>query len=522
MNKKLLLAVFTLINAISVFSQWNQTLGPGGGLTTTLFAKGDTLFAGNFEHNTLNNTNPDAGTLYRSTNHAKRWSKDSTGFYGVPNAFTNNGNTVFVSTSTDGIFRSLNNGSTWSSLSGTNAFSPGKLLTVNGIIYVGSNTTKGVLKSSDNGNSFVNVSAGLPANSRVISMGAVGSTLFVGVIPFSGPGTDIYRSTNNGASWQAESNGISDPVVSSFTTNSIKLFAVAGGSIYYTTDLGNNWNLSNTFVYGRADQIISTGDTLYTSVFINDGVFFGWKIFRSFDNGSSWAESGPGIPPTEEPFTFVSIGKEIYAGLGAYGSVYKTLNAGATWLPANTGLPNVDVKTIFISGSNLFAGSLSNASVHISTNGGSVWKPKGNGLPYTIRLVKAFTQNANYLFAGMDNYGVYRSSDNGNNWESAANGLSTFGLYVNALTTKDSYVFAGTYDGVWRTSNNGNNWTLASPVAGSGHPQINTITTLGNYIFAGTPVNGAFRSADNGATWQSINNGISSFSPIYSIIVRGT
>lgn len=195
MNKKLPVTIFALINAISVFSQWHQTLGPGGGLTTALYAKGDTLFAGNFEHYTLTNTNPDAGTLYRSTNHAKTWSKDSTGFHGVPNAFTNNGNTVFVCTVSDGIFRSLNSGSTWSSLSGTYALAPGKILTVNGIIYVGSSTIKGVSKSTDNGNSFVNISAGLPANSRVISMGAVGSTLFVGVIPFSGPGTDIYRST---------------------------------------------------------------------------------------------------------------------------------------------------------------------------------------------------------------------------------------------------------------------------------------------------------------------------------------
>lgn len=161
------------------------------------------------------------------------------------------------------------------------------------------------------------------------------------------------------------------------------MFAVAGGSIYYTTDLGNNWNLSNTGITGRSDQIISTGDALYTSVFINDGIFFGWKIFRSFDNGNSWAESGPGIPASEDPFELAAIGKEVYAGLGDYGSVYKTLNAGATWLPANIGLPNVDVQTIFVSGSNLFAGSLSNASIHISTNGGSVWNPKGNGLPST-------------------------------------------------------------------------------------------------------------------------------------------
>lgn len=147
---RFLYVVLLICSNYSTFAQWQQTLGPASGVSTALYAKGDTLFAGNFEHYyTLANTNPKAGTLYRSLDHGQRWFRDSTGFYGVPNAFAHNGSTVFVSTSTDGIFRSLDNGSTWSSLQGTNALSPEKLLYVNGILYVG-RVIDGVSLSTDN------------------------------------------------------------------------------------------------------------------------------------------------------------------------------------------------------------------------------------------------------------------------------------------------------------------------------------------------------------------------------------
>lgn len=218
--KRFLYVVLLICSSYSIFAQWQQTSGPGGGLTTALYAKGDTLFAGNFEHFTLTNPEPKAGTLFRSTDHAQRWFKDSTGFHGIPNSFTNNGSSVFVSTSTDGIFRSLNNGSTWTALSGTNALSPVKLLTVNGIVYVG-RTLSGVSKSTDNGNTFINASSGLPVNNSpsVSAMGAVGNTIFIGVTTYTGADAGIYRSTNSGTSWQLSNGSLSKPFVTSFTTN---------------------------------------------------------------------------------------------------------------------------------------------------------------------------------------------------------------------------------------------------------------------------------------------------------------
>ena len=124
-------------------TQWQQTSGPGGGVTTALHANGNMLFAGNFEHFSISNTDPDAGTLYRSTDHGQHWTPANTGFTGVPIAFANNATSLFVATRTDGIFRSMDDGGTWTALAGTNTLSPNKLLYANGVLYVGSGVTGG-------------------------------------------------------------------------------------------------------------------------------------------------------------------------------------------------------------------------------------------------------------------------------------------------------------------------------------------------------------------------------------------
>lgn len=515
--------IFLLITFLSpgfLNAQWKKTLGPAGGYAVALYAKGDTLFAGNFEHFTLASAIANAGTLYRSLDKGAHWYRDSTGFQGVPNSFTHNGSSVFVSTQTDGIFRSLDNGSTWKSLPNTNLFNPTHLLTVNGIMYVGGSPFKGMQKSTNNGNSFQTINSGLPASPSIGAIGAVGNTIFISVVDEFGHSAGVFKSTNQGANWVPANGNLGTPFAQSFATNGNKLFAVFNTSelsVWASTDLGKTWQPSNAGITGAGYQIFSLGDTLYTTAFVPGA----WNVYRSINNGASWSYAGNGIPTSEEPIAFAAIGKDIYAALEVYGSVYKNPNAGINWSAANIGLANVDTRTIFQSGNKLFAGSLSNASVHVSADGGNTWKPSGNGMPSTYRIVKTFTQNSNYLFAGMDYFGVYRSSDNGKNWEAAANGLGAFGLYVNSLTIKGNFVFAATYNDVYKSSNNGTTWTKTTPVFGSSR-EVKTIVAKGNYLFAGVEsYYGVFRSADNGSSWQEVNTGFPTLIGIHQLIVRG-
>gem|GEM_PF-2235459 len=515
---KIFPGIIILLISLSSFSQWQQTLGPGGGWSTGLFAKGDTLYTGNYSEDAWFHIGPPHGTIYRSTNHGQLWLRDSTGFYGKAITFTGMGNKVFVGTLTDGIFRSDDNGNTWKNLAGSNNTSPNKILAVNGILFVGS-STDGVYRSTDNGNTFTHAASGLPRFSRVEAIGAFGNAIFVGVTSINGNG--VYRSTNNGASWKPVNNGFSTGIfeyefkIGGFASLGNKLFATIQDTVRVTSDLGEHWTVSNTGIQGAANKIVVAGTSIYVSALAT-----GWSIYKSTNNGVTWSITGPGIPGTEAPFELVSIGNEVYAGLGYYGSVFRTMNQGASWEPANIGLPNLDTYNIFSSGNNLFAASLSNPGVHKSTDGGNTWMPSGKGLPADFKITKAITQNANYLFAGMELYGVYRSSDGGANWQSATNGLTTFGMFINSLTINGNVVFAGTYDGVFRSANNGNSWVAASPVVMGSRPEIKAVASLNGYVFAATPTNGIFRSSDNGTTWTGVNNGLHT-SEIYALTIRG-
>ena len=259
--------------------------------------------------------------------------------------------------------------------------------------------------------------------SEILAMANIGTTLFVGVS--SNNGTGVYRSTDGGANWQAVNNGLGTAPIRDIVVKDATLFATKEDGVYTSTNLGTSWTLANTGISGQPEALHVAGDgALYVNVLAAD--FTGRSVYRSIDNGASWSPTGPGMPISEGVFAFASIGAEVYAGLGYYGSVYRTIDAGASWQPSNIGLPEVDVKTIFRSGSNLFSGSLSNPGVHLSTDGGNTWLPSGNGLPFAFKIVSAFAQNSGYLFAAVDGAGTYRSSDNGANWEPANNGLTPF------------------------------------------------------------------------------------------------
>src|SRR5205085_7399400 len=56
---------------------------------------------------------------------------------------------------------------------------------------------------------------------------------------------------------------------------------------------------------------------------------------------------------------------------------------------------------------------------------------------------------------------------------------------------------------------------------GPGGTQVNVIRKNNNFVYAGTESKGVFRSSDNGASWQMINNGIANDVKINDILLYG-
>ena len=111
---------------------------------------------------------------------------------------------------------------------------------VSGHIFVGTQGG-GIFRSTDNGETWTGVNSGLTAtNVRAL---AISPTDHI----FAGTFGGVFRSTDNGDSWTSVKNGLEFPFVISLSINSDgDIFAgtFEGGGVYRSTDDGDNWTLS--------------------------------------------------------------------------------------------------------------------------------------------------------------------------------------------------------------------------------------------------------------------------------------
>jgi hypothetical protein len=132
------------------------------------------------------------------------------------------------------------------------------------------------LRSNDNATSWSVVSTGLPLGPYFLSFGAMGSTLFATVFQVSGPPfvlKGVYRSTNNGDSWSPS--GFANEGAYGFAFWGPYVFTVHEGSIFTSTDEGQNWSELNPALAGISNYGIQVaGEYLFASA-ASDGI---WRL----------------------------------------------------------------------------------------------------------------------------------------------------------------------------------------------------------------------------------------------------
>lgn len=172
----------------------------------------------------------------------------------------------------------------------------------------------------------------------------------------------------------------------------------------------------------------------------------------------------------------------------------------AQWQQLN-GPFDVDISSVGANGNHIFAGTLGDG-LYVSYDNGQTWS-LADGVP-DYKYISAIAKSDEYIFAG-----EYRSTDNGISWGIMENGFQP--CCITSLAASGSKVLAGAfnYNGVRISNDYGQTWT--APVSGApGDETINTVAISGNNLFAGVEMFGAFLSTDNGAHWDTINNGLTS------------
>jgi len=383
-----------------------------------------------------------------------------------------------------------------------------------GDVFAGHNES-GIYRSSDNGTSWTAVNNGL-ANGAVNAL-AINSSgdLFAGT--FGG----VFHSNDNGATWTAVNTNLTNTRVRGLAINSAdSILAATEGGVFISKDNGKTWRPVNSGLTNLFVQALMINNT-------TGDIFAGTTtgFFLSSNNGGAWRAFNPGLSPSLPSIRALAINGQGHVFAGTNNGVYRLLSTTASWTPINTGLTNFFIPSIYVhSNGEIFAGS-EGSGIFRSSDNGNNWSTANVGLG--VMVVQAFARNASgNIFAGTTG-GVFHSAIGGASlsWTEVNNGMLTAKVSALAIDESTSYIFAGTTAGrVFRTKDEGTSWTLVS--TGLPNDAVQSINALAinpasGDLFAGTGNAGMYRSSNDGNTWTRINLGLAE-SNILSLAINAS
>ncbi len=524
---------------------WTQTNGPYGGAIMALHATPEgILFAGAVE-----------GGIFRSTDGGETWVHANNGLRVYENnmlptvfALAQKGNTLYAGTGGD-LFYSTNGGDSWQQLTwirkdrGIDA-----VAFIGDTLYIG-RPEKGVFRSDDDGESWTPINDGLIYRD-IRRLMVSGRTLFAKT-PHS-----MFRLKAGENSW-TKLTAVSKKIVSFAISENSLYAATADGGLFRSTDIGNFWrSIKSELMQHFSGELAAVGNTVF---YIGSGSPDG-RVFRSTDAGNSWTMFNTGLT-NQTPLSIATLSeKTLYVATDD--GVFRSMDGGESWTKINTGIINTWIDSLVFFRNALY--TITGDGIVKSADGGNSWVAVNDGLVASNGAT--LTVSGGKLYAGTNetNYrwnpstsGIYCLADDGNSWmpiqtkmQSAKNRMYTVDQLVDAGET--FYVIAQMGQGQWlyrwkvgedlwtdlglkdlqwgtlavsgktvyvsanngklfRSFDEGDSWTDVRKNMRNWEQQTGThdLAFVGRTIYVAGPRDGVFRSTDGGETWTSIVAGLS-------------
>jgi photosystem II stability/assembly factor-like uncharacterized protein len=304
----------------------------------------------------------DAG-VFRLNNALHAWAITSNGLNASPvGPVVADGSSVFaVGRNGFGLFRSTDNGNTWTSFADTMHYHFNQLGIRKSCVIAQTDgpaqpvEPKDVLKSTDNGNTWMFMEKTL---GNAI---AINDTYIFNGSSYSSGG--VLRCPLDSLAWTARREGLPDrfAILTLIADGANVFMGTIRSGIYRSSDNGDHWakistGLSDLDENAAVTALAGSGTTLFagTTALPGWGIQYGYGIFRSTNNGTSWTMANNGLPGVNVS-ALAAHGSIVFASIDTSG-VFLSANNGTTWVRFSTGLPNPYVSSLAANDSFVYAG----------------------------------------------------------------------------------------------------------------------------------------------------------------------
>lgn len=394
-------------------------------------------------------------------------------------------NTPLMAGTSKGIYKSVDNGQTWTALANSPQAADGSSV-VYGVTYFSATAPlyaavegAGVFVSKDSGVTWTASNTGLPTSVPLVpSSGFIGTTDSGSTLFITLDGLGLYKSTDQAATW------------TQFMT------AEQAGNVRFMT----SWTTAAGYRFlGTRSGVWATNDATFATP----------------------PTQGSGQPGGMADNIEVDSAGVVYAGMAS--GVYKLNTTTSSWDKVGGNLPDMLSGNIKVRGTDVYA-STTNMGVYKLTGGQGTWQAMNTGLPSNLvgqnASIRIDTSTTNSFYVGLNGAGFYywNGTATSPKWEARNTGLTGNALKVRSSSTFGQAVLLSTDDGVYYSANAGASWVFKGPADSSGNrlradqvaiDQSNASTlyaAVSSSDASGTALtsSGLWKSTDTGATWTQV------------------
>jgi len=361
--------------------------------------------------------------------------------------------------------------------------STGFIIGNNGLVY----------KSLDNGQTWSSLNTSFSENLNAISIIDKNTLRVTG-------DNRLHYSDDGGTSWTSLSIPNVNVEDSYFTRALVGHVACTNGTILKTVDGGQNWYETET-----SNTIPSD---FFRIVFINENLGFASQehnnIYKTTNGGESWVEINS---PLDAAYSIHFIDEQIGFIAGEHGAMHKTMDGGETWdwIGFDARKSGNDLySVVFLNQNEGFATGLRGRIIK-TTDGGISWSDY-SPIYNTIDRLQFTSDEIGYIEVGSD---YYKTIDGGINWEiidipdhyEYAGGFQFINDDIGYSIGGGTLSISGS---VFKTTDGGSNWNELDIKVDEGLSSVHFIDENTGFISGGFNRKTTLKTIDGGISWKQV------------------